>query len=103
MRAGTSSEPGLETSNAEIDPPEDRGKPPTVGKRTTKAPTVSAGAPARMEAPDQFPETGLDGFEAGVSLRRRQLPFHGYPVRDDEIAPAEAEPASGVRKQWLPR
>ena len=49
MRAETSSEPGLETVNAEADPPEVRGKPPTVGKRTTKAPTVSAGVSARME------------------------------------------------------
>ncbi len=51
---------------------------------------------------DQFPETvrRLDGsrFEAGAPLRRRQLPFHGYPnpVRDYEIAPAEADPHEGA-------
>ena len=49
MRAETSSEPGLETGNVGADPPEIRGM--TVGKRTTEAPTVSAGVvmSARME------------------------------------------------------
>ena len=37
------------TGNAEADPPEIGGRPPTVGKRTTNAPTVSAGVSARME------------------------------------------------------
>ena len=42
---------GLETGNAEADPPEFRGRLPAVGKRATRAPTGSAGvmAAARVE------------------------------------------------------
>ena len=42
---------GLETSDAEADPPGIRGRLPAVGKRATRAPTGSAGvmAAARVE------------------------------------------------------
>ena len=45
---------GLETRNAEADPPLKRGRLPTVGKRATRAPTGSAGvlAVACMEEGD---------------------------------------------------
>ena len=45
---------GLETSNAEADPPVSRGRLPAGGKRTTNAPVGSAGvvAGARMEEGD---------------------------------------------------
>ncbi len=63
---------------------------------------------ALVQGLDQFPETvrGLGGprFEARAPLRRRQLSFHGYPnpVRDDEIAPAEAEPHDRVARRPVP-
>ena len=49
MRTRSEHRAGLETGNAEADPPELRGKPPTVGKRTTNAPTVGVVMSARME------------------------------------------------------
>ena len=45
---------GLETSDAEADPPGTRGRLPAVGKRATRAPTGSAGvmAAARVDEGD---------------------------------------------------
>ena len=39
----------IEQATGKADPPEIRGRPPTVGKRTTKAPTVGVLMSARME------------------------------------------------------
>ena len=63
---------------------------------------------ALVQGLDQLLETGrrIDRprFEAGAPLRRRQLPFHGRPdaVRDDEIAPAEAEPHDRMARRPVP-
>ena len=63
---------------------------------------------ALVQGLDQLLETvrRLDRarFEAGAPLRRRQLPFHGCPdaVRNDEIAPAEAEPHDRMAYRPVP-
>ncbi len=56
------------------------------------------GALVQRQAPETDRRPGGARFEAGLHLRLFQLRFHGFPnaVRDDEIAPAEAEPHDGA-------
>ena len=65
---------GLETSNAEADPPVTRGRPASVGKRATRAPAGSAGvmAAARMEEGD-----GNMGSPDGGVARAHRTPARG--------------------------
>ena len=65
---------GLETDNAEADPPVSRGRLPSAGKRTT-APAGSAGvvAAARMEEGDE----GNTGSPVGGVVRTNRNPVRG--------------------------
>ena len=70
---------GLETSDAEADPPGIRGRLPAVGKRATRAPTGSAGVvvAARVEGGD-----GRNtGSPAGGVARANRQPARVRPGR----------------------
>ena len=60
---------GLETNNAEADPPDQRGRLPRVGKRATQTPTRSAGvvAAARMEEGNERNAGSPAGDDAHVN------------------------------------
>ena len=63
---------GLETGNAEADPPEKRGRLPAVGKRATQAPTGSAGVMA--VACGQEGDSSNTGSPAGGVARVNREP-----------------------------
>ena len=65
-------EAGLETGNAEADPPEKRGRLPAVGKRATQAPAGSAGVMA--VACGQEGDSSNTGSPAGGVARVNREP-----------------------------